>query len=386
MSLPSDQNIDASLLSETSRKMLELRETVLEEWKKRVRSSVKESRELREPVFIDTIPPFYDNIAQAISPDYPRATAVEGSSVAYAHGSERAKMSNYDLEHLILEYQTFKSSLFQVLTANNVALNKEEIGIINTSIDEAIRDAVMAFSTMVAQMREQFIAALTHDMRNPLHTASMAVELIALTSNTSRIKELARRASDNLGRLDKMIQTMLDTMVFHRGQTLRLDLSCFDIMEVIEEVTHFFEEKDGVRCEVMGKQAYGWWNQEALYRSLENLIGNAIKYGDLRRPIRIAVATSHEMLSLSVHNEGMPIPIEEQEGVFQAFRRTEGASRGDKQGWGVGLPYVRAVVESLGGEVIVDSTHERGTTFTINIPLDARPFQNMPNAGSAEHQ
>lgn len=75
------------------------------------------------------------------------------------------------------------------------------------------------------------------------------------------------------------------------------------------------------------------------------------------------------------HNEGPPIPVEEQHAVFEAFRRASNVKEGKKPGWGVGLPYVRAVVESHGGAIVLDSAMERGTTFTITVPLDSRPFQ-----------
>src|SRR5690606_23301291 len=141
---------------------------------------------------------------------------------------------------------------------------------------------------------------------NPLHTAGMAVELITLTSNTPKIQELARRATESLARLDTMIQTTLDTTVFHRGLNLRLELSYFEVMAVVKEVAQNFVEKEGVRCEVAGAPVYGWWSQEAMYRSLENLIGNAVKYGKAGCPIRITVTTSQKTVRLSVHNEGLP--------------------------------------------------------------------------------
>jgi hypothetical protein len=82
MTLASDQNRDPSKLSAISRKMLELRDAVLFEWEKRVRASFKEAKALRHPVFINTIPAFYDNIVEAVSPDYPRKNATDASSLA----------------------------------------------------------------------------------------------------------------------------------------------------------------------------------------------------------------------------------------------------------------------------------------------------------------
>ena len=66
------------------------------------------------------------------------------------------------------------------------------------------------------------------------------------------------------------------------------------------------------------------------------------------------------------------------ETVFQVYQRAKLAKEGNKQGWGIGLPYVRSVGESHGGTIGVDSVEERGTTFTIDMPIDARPYQNIP--------
>ena len=81
---------------------------------------------------------------------------------------------------------------------------------------------------------------------------------------------------------------------------------------------------------------------------------------------------------LSVHNEGTPIAAEEIEDIFQFYQRARAAAQGKKEGWGIGLTFIRAVAESHGGSVTVDSSLERGTTFLIDIPIDARPFPDAP--------
>jgi signal transduction histidine kinase len=84
---------------------------------------------------------------------------------------------------------------------------------------------------------------------------------------------------------------------------------------------------------------------------------------------------------LTVHNEGEPIPPEQTAYIFEVFRRAASAKDGKKEGWGIGLPYVRSVAESHGGSVAVDSSVDRGTTFTIDIPIDSRPYQDAPTLG-----
>jgi signal transduction histidine kinase len=133
----------------------------------------------------------------------------------------------------------------------------------------------------------------------------------------------------------------------------------------------------------VGNSVHGWWGREAVKRALENLVGNAVKYGTPSKPIRLKVDSTHERVIVTVHNEGDPIPPEETESVFQVFQRAKAAKQGKQQGWGIGLPYARSVAESHGGSIGVDSTKERGTTFLIDMPIDSRPFQNAPTLEKA---
>lgn len=178
--------------------------------------------------------------------------------------------------------------------------------------------------------------------------------------------------------MDGMIQDLLDAARFQSGERLQLRLEEFDMQEVAQETCTQFSAVHGPRFELIAQSARVWWDREAIKRAMENLIGNALKYGAPDTPVRIKVAPVHGRVLLSVHNEGEPIPPEQMESLFQVFQRAAAAKEGNKEGWGIGLSYVRSVAESHGGSVAVDSAAHRGTTFLIDIPLDARPFQDVP--------
>ena len=382
MTLASDQNTDPSNLSEVSRRMLELREAVFTEWEKRVRAGVKGADALPHPILINTFPAMYDNLAEALTPDYPRTSAgVATPSVALEHGGERARLTSYECPSVICEYQFFKSTLLDVLGQHNVPISDGEIQIISSSIDTAIREAVTAFTLAHAAFREQFVATLAHDLRNPLAAASTAAQLIPHIRDFEKIDIFANKISAHLSRIDKMIQDLLDTVMFQHGERLSLHPSNFDIMEVMEEVCEQASEVYGSRFAIAGTAINGWWGRDAIKRTLENLISNAIKYGARDTPIRISCKEYGGRLLLSVHNQGSPIPLDQVESLFQVFRRAKAAKDGDQNGWGIGLPYVRSVAESHGGSIDVDSAEERGTTVSIDIPVDSRPFQNAPTLG-----
>jgi signal transduction histidine kinase len=121
----------------------------------------------------------------------------------------------------------------------------------------------------------------------------------------------------------------------------------------------------------------GWWNQPAIERALENLLNNAQKYGDPGTPIEIRLRADNERAVVSVHNQGKPIPPGELEAIFQQFVRAKDAPDPSTGSWGLGLPYVRTVAQSHGGSAVVFSDAASGTVFVIDLPVDARPYQDQ---------
>jgi len=378
MTHPSDQKADPECLSATAQRMAALRDEVFTTWEARVRERVPQAVALQHPILIDTLPVFYDNIVESISPDYPRTSAVDGTTVAAEHGGERARITSYNHAALIEEYQVFRWAIFHVLHTHGVALDHMEMHVINSSLDSGIQEAVEAFSLVHSGFRERFAAALTHDMRGPLSATVTALELILLTNDVTRMKTVAAKALANTQRMSGMIDELLDTMAFHSGQQLQLKVAPTDIFEVVKEIQADVVGAEGPRIHVSGCSILGWWDRAALKRVIENLVGNALKYGTPDTPVTIRLEELHGRLLVSIHNEGDPIPPTEQECIFQMYRRAEAARHNPKQGWGIGLPYVRAVAESHGGSIGIDSSAERGTTFVIDIPLDARMLPETP--------
>jgi signal transduction histidine kinase len=381
MTLASDKNLNDKGLSSTAQRMLALRDVVLAEWEKRLRATVREAASLPHPILINTFPKLYDNIAEAISPGYPRDNAVTSNTVASEHGAERARLTDYSHQAVIAEYQLLRWTLLDVLNQHGVPLDGREFHDINASIDACMQESVNAFALAQSALRERFIITVTHDLRNPLQVISSAAELLMHSQDPARIGVLAKRIVDNSQRMDRMIQDLLDAAVFQSGERLRLHLDGCDILAIVREVCDPLVEVYGPRFDILGGPVEGWWDRDAMRRVVENLVGNALKYGRPDATIRIAIDSQHERMLLTVHNEGEPIPAEQLETVFQVFRRAEAARDGEKRGWGIGLPYVRSVAESHGGSVQLDSGTGRGTTLSIDIPIDARPYQNAPTLG-----
>jgi signal transduction histidine kinase len=102
-------------------------------------------------------------------------------------------------------------------------------------------------------------------------------------------------------------------------------------------------------------------------RTLENLVGNAIKYGNPHTRVRVTVRREGDHLALDVHNQGNPIPHDEQAKIFQPYHRARPHSPAGPLGWGLGLTVVRGIAEAHGGTARVQSSAEAGTTFTVTL-------------------
>jgi signal transduction histidine kinase len=345
---------------------------------------IRGARKLDRPIIVNTLPTLLKNMIQALDPNHPRALANESTSVAREHGSERARLTQYSPDQLLQEYQILRDTLFSVLQ-KKITLAEHDRSVIQKSIDENIQEAMLAYFLVHSRFREQFVVGLSHDLRNPLGAIKMAAEIMVDRVQGLEAKELkddfidlANRVIKNADRADRMIRDLIETSMVHFGEKIPINISEFDVFALIKDIHGEQEPKLQKRIVIEGRSTVGFWDKDGLRRALENLITNAIKYGDPDKPITIRVCALEERVQISVHNEGNPIKMENLEVLFQVFRRSAEVKKSGQRGWGIGLALVRGLTEAHGGSMLAESSLELGTTFTLDIPQDARPFQSAP--------
>lgn len=386
MTIGSDRDERPEDMPPLALRLLSLRDTLMSEWTAAILADVERANQLLPPILVNTLPTFYDNLVQALTPGYPRRNAVEGSSIASAHGDERARMSNYQPHELIAEYQIFKRVFLRMVERERVALTPEQLARVHESVDDAVREAIAAYTATQERLRHGYVATLAHDLRTPLSTIGMAATLLARRPDPDQAASLAGRIRANVDYVDEMVRELLDTAALHSARALPLDISSFGLRELAEEVLRDAPPRPGP-YELRGDAPPGHWCRRMLRRALENMVRNAWKYGDPERPLRIVIGDEAAgRVSVAVCNEGAPIPEDRIADVFLMFHRN---AQNGVQGWGLGLPFVRHVAESHGGSVLIDSTAERGTTVTVDLPADARPFvcqQAGDGSGAGQRQ
>lgn len=224
------------------------------------------------------------------------------------------------------------------------------------------------------RLRDQFQSMLSHDLRNPLSVARMSSEMIGrLVPAGTPAASFAERAQAALNRTDRMIEDLLDSSRIKAGQPVVLRITRCEINAIIAEALEDLRLVHGSRFEFRpGPPVRGRWDRSALRRVIENLASNAVKYGLEDRPITVAIRGPFlGRIALSVHNEGGRISADQAEILFEPFQRAADAMLLGKKGWGIGLTVVKAVVEAHRGRVSVSSDEVAGTTFTLELPVDA---------------
>lgn len=170
-----------------------------------------------------------------------------------------------------------------------------------------------------------------------------------------------------------MIWDLLDANRIQAGEPLPVEIEACVLNEIaadtIGELVAIHGDRFALRAD---SRIEGYWSKSGVRRVLENLCNNATKYGAADRTVTVSIYQENDTAKIKVHNEGSAISLDDQATLFDQYRRTKSARTGGQKGWGLGLTLCRGIANAHGGSVDVESSAELGTTFRINLPVDAR--------------
>jgi len=222
------------------------------------------------------------------------------------------------------------------------------------------------------EVRERFVAALSHDLRTPLTAIKLSASILLRQKGEDKtIKNSGNKILNGVNRAEKMVKDLLDANLLKAGQALPLNLLKTSLDEVLSRTMSDLTSLHGDRFHFdIESNLQGVWDGDALQRVIENLASNAVKYGD-QSPVEIHVHSKDGGLEICVHNFGNPIDPEDQRMIFETYQRASVALKSGQKGWGIGLTLVRGIIEAHHGKVTVSSSKESGTDFKVWIPLDS---------------
>ncbi len=223
-------------------------------------------------------------------------------------------------------------------------------------------------------MRRDFISNLSHELRTPVSVIRANSETLidGALEDKEQAEVFAKAILHNSERLTDMVSSLLDLTRIEYGE-LKLNFQKIDLNEFINNFISSISnlsKKKNIKIEYEpNHEGYVNADPQAIERIMNNLIDNAIKYSKNGSTINISTLNeTDKYIKVKVEDSGTGISDEDQDHIFSRFYRTASARASDNQGSGLGLAIVKHLVNSLNGEVGIDSKHKDGSIFWFSLP------------------
>ncbi|HEY0096569.1 MAG TPA: ATP-binding protein, partial [Archangium sp.] len=253
----------------------------------------------------------------------------------------------------------------------------EPTGFIGVSRDITELRGLRSEALRRAELAQQLVGIVSHDLRNPLTAITLAAEsgLCKQGRDEAAQVRLLTRIRSSAERMTRMVRDLLDFTQASMGGGIVLNLQPVDLHElarqVVEEV-QFAHPGRTLRVEYSGDGA-GVLDADRVAQMLTNLLTNALHYSPADSPVTVSCESEADALRVRVHNQGPPIPPEDLQRIFAPLQRGAAGMDSAQRSIGLGLFIVNHLVRAHHGDIQVRSNHEEGTTFTVRVPRRVSP-------------
>jgi signal transduction histidine kinase len=245
------------------------------------------------------------------------------------------------------------------------------LGVVADQVQGRRRDQeIVAELLRLDQYRRDLAASITHDLKTPLTAIALNTELLEsdgrLAEAGSHPVEAIRRSADRLSNL------VDDLLAMARAEEGVDNLTEVDLVQMLRDACDHAETEAGLRDVGFDldtpKDLWAMVDSNALARVFANLVGNAVKFSLPRGRVVLHLSRSDGAVEFRCTDEGIGIPPDRLETIFDISSRTPDARTEELPGSGIGLAICARIVKRLGGRITVDSTQGQGSTFTVTIP------------------
>ncbi len=252
---------------------------------------------------------------------------------------------------------------------------------VNTKCSKEVQELALAFNNMADSLekgeyrRQEFVANVSHELKTPMTTISgFADGILDGTIPKERQNHYLKLISDETKRLNRLVRSMLDTTRLQNGEKIsEAKKSRFDILECAGQVILTFEQKITekaleVQVDMPDYPVYTHAHQDNIIQVLYNLLDNGVKFCPQGGNLSLRIRTGGHKIYVTVGNSGKAIPAQELPLVFDRFHKTDKSRSENRDGWGLGLYIVKAIIDAHGENISV-SSHNDNTEFTFTLPL-----------------
>jgi hypothetical protein len=296
-------------------------------------------------------------------------------AVAEKHGSDR-EHQGIALKHMVPEFPALRMSVTRLWGQSLSAVTTRDLDDLirfDEALDLALTLSVSEFMDQLNRSRENFLGILGHDLRDPLSTIVTAAKLMLEEEfDQSTTRDIAGRIVRTGERMHHLIVDLLDFARARVGGQMPIQPRETDLGRTVRNVADEFASShpdQPVHINVSG-DLNGSWDEKRMSQAIGNLLANAVHHGAKDKPIDVSTSANEREVAIAVHNEGPPIPKERYSRLFEPLNATgpRGAQGRGTSHLGLGLYIANAIVSGHRGRIDVDSSSERGTTFTIHLP------------------
>jgi len=258
--------------------------------------------------------------------------------------------------------------------AKVVRQQKQQLEVIletQTLEKEALKEAMA--------MKDEFISFITHELKTPLaviNSAVQAIDFLCSHELSDRTKSFLLKIRQNTFRLIRLANNLLDITRIEAGQA-KLNYKNLDIVFLSREITEsvrLYAQNKGVNLHfssTLNRKIIGI-DEEKYERILLNLLSNAIKFTPVGKSIyvRLSYKAKQKRICLEVSDEGVGIPEDKQQTIFERFGQVDNHLTRQAEGTGIGLSLVKKLVKILNGEIVLKSNIAEGSSFYVYLPAE----------------
>lgn len=230
----------------------------------------------------------------------------------------------------------------------------------------------------LSEIKNDFISNMTHELKTPIASISLAAQMLSdesVTKSPAMMSHLGGVINDESKRLRFLVEKVLQMSMFDRKNTT-FKKKELDLNEMVENISNSFtlrvEHTGGcIYTEIGAVDSTIYVDEVHFQNAINNLLDNAVKYRKEDAPLHIKLKTwnDKDRLYLSIEDDGIGIKKDNLKKIFDQYYRVHTGNVHDVKGFGLGLAYVKKIVDLHKGEIKVESQYGKGTRFTISMPV-----------------
>jgi two-component system phosphate regulon sensor histidine kinase PhoR len=228
----------------------------------------------------------------------------------------------------------------------------------------------------ISQIKNDFINNMTHELKTPISTISLASQMLrdsSVSLSPSTVDHISGVIYDESKRLSSQVEKVLQMAVFNEGR-LKLKFTQIDLNKLAETVASNFEirvsnESGELKTDLQAENPVIRGDEVHITNVIFNLLDNAVKYSKSKPEIELSTENKNGWVIVQVKDNGIGIPKEHQTQIFERFYRVPTGNIHNVKGFGLGLSYVKRIIDVHSGKIKVDSALGKGTRFRLYFPI-----------------